>query len=165
MTVQTPSDARQTTAEAPPAASPGSIPPPPPPKFILYLQGPEYGQALRNLTLWVHHVLLPVYGREVSSSAPWCSRWWEHPEAVAQLHGLWLTWDELTDTGSPSGVNGPATWHRDFLPHVMQSLRDPSGPFAGCKPGSHRPKEAPPVDGVDPFGPRPGPQPTRSRPA
>ncbi|MFE7975118.1 DUF4913 domain-containing protein [Streptomyces shenzhenensis] len=163
MTVQTPGDARQKETEAPPEASsdsphtPDSGNPPPPeavrPRFILYLQGPEYGQTLRKLTLWVHHVLLPVYGREVTSSAPWCSRWWEHPEAVAQLHGLWLAWGDLTDTASPVGLNGPATWHRDYLPHVMQSLRDPSGPFAGCKPGAHRPKEAPTVDTVDPFGP------------
>lgn len=47
---------------------------------------------MRQLTLWVHHVLLPVYGREVTSMSLWCSRWWEHPEAVAQLHGLWLAW-------------------------------------------------------------------------
>lgn len=129
---------------------------PPPlsaPEFILYLEGEEYGQALRQLTLWVHHVLLPVYGREVTSMAPWCSCWWEHPEAVAQLHGLWLVWADLTGPGSE--MSGPANWHRDYLIPVMQNLRDPTGPFAGCKPGGHRVKELPPVDFVDPFGPPP----------
>lgn len=106
MTVQTP-DAEQATAAPPepsraatPEPSPesdaqapqGSPPQPPAPKFILYLEAPEYGRTLRQLTLWVHHVLLPVYGREVTSMSLWCSRWWEHPEAVAQLHGLWLAW-------------------------------------------------------------------------
>lgn len=62
-------------------------PSPSAPRFILYLEGPEYATNLRQLTLWTHHVLLPVYGREVTSAAPWCSRWWEHQEAVAQLHG------------------------------------------------------------------------------
>lgn len=125
------------------------------PLFILYLEGPAYGQALRQLTLWTHHVLLPVYGREVTSTAPWCSRWWEHPEAVAQLHGLWLAWGDLTGSGSPA--SGPATWHRDYLSPVMASLRDPQGPFAGCKPGMHRPKGVPSIDAVDPFGPPPSP--------
>jgi hypothetical protein len=124
-----------------------------PPQFILYLSGPEYGEELRQLTLWVHHVLLPVYGREVTSTAPWCSCWWEHPEAVGQLHGLWLAWAELTGPGS--STCGPANWHRDHLRPVMESLRDPLGPFAGCKPGAHRPKEFPPIDAVDPFGPPP----------
>ncbi|WP_020137177.1 DUF4913 domain-containing protein [Streptomyces sp. 351MFTsu5.1] len=127
------------------------------PKFILYSEGLEYGRSLRQLTLWVHHVLLPVYGREVTSHAPWCSRWWEHPEAVAQLHGLWLAWAELSDTASDSGMTGPAGWHRDYLNPTMQILRDPAGPFAGCKPGTHRSKQAPPVDMVDPFGPPPQP--------
>ncbi|MER6531805.1 DUF4913 domain-containing protein [Streptomyces sp. NPDC001508] len=124
-----------------------------PPQFILYLEQPAYTHALRQLTLWTHHVLLPVYGREISSTAPWCSRWWEHPEAVAQLHGLWLAWGDLTGPGSPA--TGPASWHRDHLSPVMSSLRDPQGPFAGCKPGMHRPKEMPPIDHLDPFGPPP----------
>ncbi|MET8454332.1 DUF4913 domain-containing protein [Streptomyces sp. NPDC005209] len=166
MTVPTPSAEQET--EAPPESSsetpPLPQPPPAAPKFILYLEGPEYGRTLRQLTLWVHHVLLPVYGREVTSMAPWCSRWWEHPEAVAVMHGLWLAWGEMSDTGSESGMSGPAGWHRDFLNPTMQNLRDPAGPFAGCKPGSHRPKDTPPVDAVDPFGPSPGaPPPPHAR--
>ncbi|MEU2600322.1 DUF4913 domain-containing protein [Streptomyces hirsutus] len=129
----------------------------PAPRLIIYLEGPEYAQTLRQLTLWTHHILLPVYGREVTSSAPWCPRWWEHPEAVTQLHALWLAWGDLTGPGS--GMCGPANWHRDYLGPVMNSLRDPSGPFAGCKPGNHRPKETPPIDLVDPFAPPPPPPP------
>lgn len=112
--------------------------------FILYLEGEEHRQALENLTTWVHGLLLPVYARETTSSAPWCPRWWEHQEAVAQLYGLWMAWQELTDP--ETGMTGPAVWHRDHLGHVMASLRDPAGPFAGCKPGGHRSKEAPQVD-------------------
>ncbi|MFG2307452.1 DUF4913 domain-containing protein [Streptomyces sp. NPDC048566] len=143
------------TPEEAAALAAAPAPPPPPPKFILYLDGLEYAQALRQLTLWTHHVLLPVYGREVTSSAPWCPRWWEHPEAVAQLHGLWLAWGELT--GPEGGPSGPAIWHRDHLGPVMGTLRDPSGPFAGCKTGTHRPKDTPTVDANDPFAPPPPP--------
>ncbi|MDX3850987.1 DUF4913 domain-containing protein [Streptomyces sp. AK02-01A] len=96
---------------------------------------------------WVHQLLLPVYGRETSSNAPWCPRWWEHMEAVAQLHGLWLAWQELT--GADAALSGPASWHRDYLGPVFASLRDPAGPFAGCKTGSHRVKDLPPVE--DPW--------------
>ncbi|MFG2554706.1 DUF4913 domain-containing protein [Streptomyces sp. NPDC048581] len=109
-----------------------------------------YTEALRELTGWTHHVLLPVYGRETTSNALWCSRWWLHQEAVMSLHGLFLAWQELTS--AEAGLTGPASWHRDFLGPVMDSLRAPSGPFAGCKPGRHRDKEQPPVEVIDPFG-------------
>ncbi|MFI6340873.1 DUF4913 domain-containing protein [Streptomyces sp. NPDC050535] len=122
-----------------------------PSHFLLYKQGPEYAVELRQLALWVHLVLLPVYGREPTSTLPWCSSWWEHPEAIAQLHGLWLTWAELTGPGS--GMSGAANWHRDYLGQVMTSLRDPQGTFAGCKPTRHRAKEVFPVMEIDPFGP------------
>ena len=112
-----------------------------PPAFILYKDGPSYGQALYELSIWVNKLLVPVYAREATSSAPWCPRWWEHPEAVAQLHGLWMAWQDHTGPGS--NMSGPATWHRDFLGPIMNSLRSPSGPFAGCKRGVHRAKEAP----------------------
>ncbi|GLY24665.1 DUF4913 domain-containing protein [Micromonospora sp. NBRC 101691] len=115
-----------------------------PPPFILYLDGPAYAEALGLLAMWVHHLLLPVYGRETSSNAPWCPRWWLHPEAVAQLHGLWMAWQELT--APDAGLCGPANWHRDYLNPVLASLRDAAGPFAGCKPGSHRAKDVPTVE-------------------
>lgn len=149
-----------TETDSPPGEMPGAAPkekPPAPPQFILYLEGQAYANSLRQLTLWTHHVLLPVYGREITSTAPWCARWWEHPEAVAQLHALWLAWSELTGPGS--AVVGPASWHRDYLTSTMAALRDPQGPFAGCKPGMHRPKETPKVDAMDPFGPPPPPPP------
>lgn len=114
------------------------------PAFILYMDGEEYDDALYRLTLWVRHLLLPVYGREVASAAPWCSSWWQHREAVAQLYGLWMSWQDLT--GPDANLSGPSTWHRDHLGHVMASLRDPNGPFAGCKPGSHRAKDQPEMD-------------------
>ncbi|OEU96605.1 hypothetical protein AN216_20120 [Streptomyces oceani] len=114
------------------------------PPFILYLGEEAYTEELRRLALWVNHLLIPVYGRETRSQAPWCPRWWEHLEAVARLHALWLTWQELTDPAA--GASGPALWHRDHLDPTMAELRDPAGPFGGCKAGAHRAKEAPVVE-------------------
>lgn len=117
------------------------------PPFILYLEGEEYAEEMRGLSMWVNGLLIPVYGRETRSQAPWCPRWWEHLEAVARLHALWLTWQELTDPAA--GASGPAVWHRDHLGPAMVELRDPAGPFSGCKAGAHRAKEAPMVDEYD----------------
>jgi len=105
--------------------------------FILALGGTAYAAELEALTAWVEYLLLPVYGREVSSSRPWCPQWREHPEAVARLHGLWLAWQQLTDV--EAGLAGPATWHRDHLDHVMAQLRSADGPFAACTTSPARP--------------------------
>ncbi|MCZ4610875.1 DUF4913 domain-containing protein [Streptomyces sp. Lzd4kr] len=117
---------------------------PPAPLFILYKSGEEFSEAQEKLMMWVNGLLIPVYAREVSSTAPWCPRWWEHTEAVAQLYGLWMAWQEQTGARAP--LVGPAMWHRDFLTPVMNSLRDPGGPFAGCKEGRHQPKMPPSVE-------------------
>ncbi|MGW6016077.1 DUF4913 domain-containing protein [Streptomyces sp. NPDC055210] len=136
---ETPPEELMTSPEAPQAEPEESDPP-----FILYKDGESFSSALDDLVMWVSNLLLPVYGREVSSQAPWCPRWWLHMEAVAQLYGLWMAWQELTGPKAP--LTGPASWHRDFLMPVMVALRDASGPFAGCKTGSHRAKEPPQVD-------------------
>lgn len=110
-------------------------------RFILYMSQPQFSEELSRLVSWVQGLLLPVYGRETTTTSPWCPQWWEHVEAIAQLHGLWLAWQEYT--GPAAAMIGPAQWHRDFLGPVMTALRGPDGPFAGCKRGSHRLKEIP----------------------
>ncbi|MFB8171462.1 DUF4913 domain-containing protein [Kitasatospora purpeofusca] len=105
--------------------------------FILAMGGAEYAAELTALDAWVTHVLLPTYGREISSTRPWCSHWHEHQEAVARLHGLWLAWQQLTDT--EAGLAGPATWHRDHLDHTLLQLRAPEGPFGACTTSPARP--------------------------
>ncbi|MFF1794693.1 DUF4913 domain-containing protein [Kitasatospora sp. NPDC058263] len=105
--------------------------------FILAMGGAEYAAELAGLGNWVTHVLLPAYGREISSTRPWCSRWYEHQEAVARLHGLWLAWQQLTD--AEAGLTGPSTWHRDHLDHVLLQLRAPDGPFGACTTSPARP--------------------------
>lgn len=105
--------------------------------FILALDGKAYAEELAALTSWVHELLLPVYGREVTTSRPWCQQWQEHPEAVARLHALWLAWQQLTDV--EAGLTGPPTWHRDHLDPSIQQLRTPDGPFGACTTSADRP--------------------------
>lgn len=114
------------------------------PAFILYKEGEDYRTALGHLISWVNGLLIPVYCHEATASAPWCSRWWEHTEAIAQFYGLWMAWHEMT--GAHAAAIGPASWHRDFLTPVMGALRNPAGPFAACKPGSHRIVEPPDIE-------------------
>ncbi|MFE4482090.1 MULTISPECIES: DUF4913 domain-containing protein [Streptomycetaceae] len=125
---------------------PGSIEPDPgsedapeaaPPLFILAMGGAQYAAELAELSFWVTHILLPVYGREIGSTRPWCAKWHEHPEAVARLHALWLAWQQLT--AAEAGQGGPSTWHRDHLDHAIAQLRSPDGPFAACTTSPSRP--------------------------
>jgi hypothetical protein len=117
------------------------------PPFLLRLDGAMYYSELGALAEWVTELLVPTYMREPGSLAPWCPQWWEHPEAVARLHALWLAWQELTDPET-GGRTGPAVWHRDYLDPCMAHLRDPQGPFCACmvtdKP-QHRVLPPPPV--------------------
>ena len=105
--------------------------------FILALGPKAYAVELAALTNWVHDLLLPVYGREITTGRPWCRQWQEHPEAVARLHALWLAWQQLTD--AQAGLTGPSTWHRDHLDPALLQLRTPDGPFGACTTSAARP--------------------------
>ncbi|WP_139275613.1 DUF4913 domain-containing protein, partial [Mangrovactinospora gilvigrisea] len=82
-------------------------------------------------------LLLPVYGREITTARPWCPEWHQHPEAVARLHALWLAWQQYT---APSaGLAGPSMFHRDHLDPALLQLRSADGPFAACTTNVNRP--------------------------
>ncbi|MDT3395323.1 DUF4913 domain-containing protein [Streptomyces sp. B1866] len=118
--------------------------------FILALDDDAYAVELHALTAWVDHLLLPVYGREITTTRPWCAQWHEHPEAVARLHGLWLAWQQLTAV--EAGLAGPSLWHRDHLDPAWQQLRAADGPFAACTTNANRPHHR--------LLPTPAPEPT-----
>ncbi|MEU6416018.1 DUF4913 domain-containing protein [Streptomyces spiralis] len=119
------------------AAEPGGPQQGPASIFILVLDGTAYAEELAALASWVHDLLLPVYGREITTGRPWCQHWQEHPEAVARLHALWLAWQQLTDV--EAGLTGPSTWHRDHLEPTLLQLRTPDGPFGACTTSPTRP--------------------------
>lgn len=105
--------------------------------FVLALAGQAYAEELAALKVWVEDLLLPVYGREITSTRPWCAQWTKHPEAVARLHALWLAWQQFTD--AEAGLSGPSMWHRDHLDPALLQLRAPDGPFSACTTSPTRP--------------------------
>ncbi|GLX06778.1 DUF4913 domain-containing protein [Microbispora sp. NBRC 16548] len=119
------------------------------PTFLLLLDDEQWRAELPLLIAWVHVILVPFYISEPSPGRPWCPQWWQHNEALAWLHALWMAWQEHTDPAA-GGWSGPGIWHRDFLIPALNTLRDPEGPFAGCTTDpsrpNHRPTRPTPVD-------------------
>lgn len=147
---QTAEQARQLDhlACAPPAASPfaafgmpgfGGSPAQaaPEPRPILELEGEAYEDELDALSDWVDDFLLPIYGAEVTTAAPWCLQWQEHSDVVAWLHALWLAYQQHKDP--EAGLAGMFVWHRDFLTHAMAAIRAPGGPLSACMTSPDRP--------------------------
>ncbi|MCM2579700.1 DUF4913 domain-containing protein [Streptomyces meridianus] len=109
----------------------------PEPRPILELEGEEYEDELDALSDWVDDFLLPVYGAEVTTAAPWCLQWQEHDDVVAWLHALWLAYQQHKD--SEAGLSGLFVWHRDFLTHAIAAIRAPGGPLSACMTSPDRP--------------------------
>lgn len=123
----------------PPGMTPGLLPPAAAsePRFILTLDGAAFEAELDALSDWVHDFLLPTYGAEVSTAAPWCKQWAEHLDVVGWLHALWMAYQQHVDP--EAGLSGPAVWHRDFLTHTMAAIRAPGGPLSACMTSLDRP--------------------------
>jgi hypothetical protein len=107
------------------------------PRPILELDGEEYEDELDSLTDWVDDFLLPAYGAEVTTAAPWCEQWTEHRDVVAWLHALWLAYQQHKDPDA--GLAGLFVWHRDFLTHAMAHVRGAGGPLSACMTDRDRP--------------------------
>ncbi|WP_129287664.1 DUF4913 domain-containing protein [Streptomyces sp. GZWMJZ-114] len=115
----------------------GAPSPAPDPQPILELTGQEREDELDSLTDWVDDFLLPTYGAEVTTAAPWCLRWQEHDDVVAWLHALWLSYQQHREPDA--GLAGMLVWHRDCLLHAMAAVRAPGGPLSACMTSPDRP--------------------------
>lgn len=96
---------------------------------------PVYASLADWVSLWwVCHVARDTTSNQFS----WCEHWWDHPEAVSRLHGLWQRWEQLQPE-----YGGLAAWWSDAdqqIPHLM----GPTGPFRQCRTGDNpRHKTAP----------------------
>ncbi|MBZ3916741.1 DUF4913 domain-containing protein [Streptomyces acidiscabies] len=104
---------------------------------ILELDGEAREDELDALSDWVDDYLLPVYGAEVTTAAPWCLQWQEHEDVVAWLHALWLAYQQHKEPDA--GLAGMFVWHRDFLAHAVAVIRAPGGPLSACMTSPDRP--------------------------
>ncbi|MGW0708991.1 DUF4913 domain-containing protein [Streptomyces sp. NPDC002643] len=109
----------------------------PEPRPIAELEGEEYEDELDALSDWVDDFLMPVYGAEVTTAAPWCLQWQEHDDVVAWLHALWLAYQQHKDP--EAGLTGLFVWHRDFLTQAIAAVRAPGGPLSACMTSPERP--------------------------
>lgn len=92
------------------------------------------GLAFTSLPSFVEDFLLQVCLQHPVEK--WCSKWWDHEEAVLRLEALWDAFEAMrTDPGT-----GTATWIRDFLDPTIASLTsEVTSPFRQCDPrrGAH----------------------------
>ena len=121
------------------------------------------------LYTWVHIHVATITERKVSKSSGsesgvgvrWCTRWYDHDEAIARLEALRRAWEEHVITPGA----GMSTWYLShYDPHIA-ALTSPGGPFWQCSPGHHqlaRPighelLEGYPTTEVQPHGHKPQP--------
>ncbi|MFE1803357.1 DUF4913 domain-containing protein [Streptomyces sp. NPDC059533] len=97
--------------------------------------GTEVPLYFTDVFAFVTDFLAPTIRRPLDgTSATWCPRWWEHPEAGARLSALWLAWEQLR----LEPTLGLTTWwiqHAD--PHLRVLMDPKQGPFAACSPKGH----------------------------
>lgn len=97
-------------------------------------QGEEAEREFDSVFDWVFEYLAVAYWREtdaLEAGHHWCERWWEHPEALSRLTGLWETWEEVH--AQPGGM---LRWWEKADQH-MSKLLAADGPFVSCGPGNH----------------------------
>lgn len=83
---------------------------------------------------FVTELLAPTIRRPRRNSTVWCSRWWEHAEAVSRLEALWRSWEFLR----LDGTTGMSVWWRDHLdPHLGFLTDGDRSPFSECRDGEH----------------------------
>ncbi len=95
------------------------------------------------LYTWVHIHIATITERKVTKSSGsesgvgvrWCTRWYDHDEAIARLEALRRAWEEQVITPGA----GMSTWYLShYDPHIT-ALTSPGGPFWQCSPGHHQP--------------------------
>ncbi len=95
-----------------------------------------------TLYTWVHVHVATITERKVSKSSGsesgvgvrWCTRWYDHDEAIVRLEALRRAWEEHVLTPGA----GMSTWYLShYDPHIT-ALTALGGPFWQCSPGHHQ---------------------------
>ncbi len=69
-------------------------------------------------------------GSESGVGVRWCTRWYEHDEAIARLEALRRAWEEHVLTPGAS----MSTWYITHYDPHLTALTAPGGPFWQCRP-------------------------------
>ncbi|MGW5569778.1 DUF4913 domain-containing protein [Nocardia thailandica] len=88
---------------------------------------------------WAQRKLARTLGS--ATGFPWCTQWWEHPEAVTLLWLLRQSWIDAVQQGGPALL----VYFRDCYYPALRLITDPQGPFHACIPGEHKDSEFVPV--------------------
>lgn len=78
-----------------------------------------------------------------------CDQWWEHPEAVSRLVGLWAAYSaaslpvvdesgQVTDDYSQKMADTLLSWWREVDHHKVVLFEGKTSPFSLCSGGKHR---------------------------
>ena len=79
---------------------------------------------------FVRERLIHIYKRKVGPQNDghyrWAADWWNYPEALARLEGMWRAWEHLR----LDAATGSSIWWIEHADHHMPILLDPDGPFS-----------------------------------
>jgi Domain of unknown function (DUF4913) len=88
-----------------------------------------------NVEQWVHTYLLPTFPRPYGAVGMtrwyWCTRWFEHDEAVTRMMALWYAWETAR-----LEMTGMVGWLQQ-LDHHLPILCGDDGPFRACNAGKN----------------------------
>jgi hypothetical protein len=108
----------------------------------------EHPPLYTYVETWVNAYFTPMFLHRVADGSRhrWCTRWWDHAEAIGRLTLLWTTWEPAR--WDPSAK---ASWWLE-LDHHLPLLLAPDGPFSGCRPAhtgraaKHEPAAVPAIE-------------------
>ncbi|NHC16210.1 DUF4913 domain-containing protein [Motilibacter deserti] len=103
--------------------------------------GDEWETYYRDVEEFVNEFFVLAFARTLGGNALWCDRWWDHPEAVLRLEGLWRTFE--TSRRQPEN-GGPI--FLALVDHHLPILLSAAGPFSACGGSGHNPP--PPLPSV-----------------
>jgi hypothetical protein len=103
---------------------------------------PMAQRVFPDLEAWVTGWFVQVFARHPGPDRRWCSKWWDHPEAIHRLEDLWRSWEALRLRDDL----GMSTWLREHLDPQRDRLMADAGPFQSCDKTEHnRPPDLPVV--------------------
>lgn len=86
----------------------------------------------RNAVQWVQKWLAPQTVRPDRGNIKWCPCWWDHPEVLSRVEGLWETWEQTR-----SSATSRLEWWQTHFDHHWPVITSPTGPMHHCTRDQH----------------------------